>query len=82
MAFPPVDHTNENRGAACPNRRYDRPEAVGQPVGRSADRKIRLLAEYVATPCLGGIVGVLIAANPEHGPNLVLDVMCLAAGFC
>jgi S-adenosylmethionine uptake transporter len=32
--------------------------------------------------CLGGFVGVVIAANPGHSPNLVPAAMCIAAGFC
>lgn len=32
--------------------------------------------------CLGGFVGVVIAANPAHSPNLLPAAMCVAAGFC
>ncbi|MBO9628186.1 MAG: DMT family transporter [Shinella sp.] len=32
--------------------------------------------------CVGGFVGVVIAANPSHSPNLIPAAMCLAAGFC
>lgn len=32
--------------------------------------------------CLGGFVGVVIAANPAHSPNFLPAVMCVAAGFC
>ncbi len=32
--------------------------------------------------CALGFVGVLIAANPSHAPNLLPTVMCLVAGFC
>lgn len=32
--------------------------------------------------CVGGFIGVAIAANPTHTPNLIPTVMCLVAGFC
>ncbi len=32
--------------------------------------------------CLGGFIGVLIAANPAHSPNIIPAAMCVAAGFC
>lgn len=32
--------------------------------------------------CVGGFVGVVIAANPSHSPNLIPAAMCLVAGFC
>ncbi|TNM62371.1 DMT family transporter [Aliirhizobium smilacinae] len=32
--------------------------------------------------CLGGFVGVLIAANPAHSPNFIPALMCVAAGAC
>lgn len=32
--------------------------------------------------CIGGFIGVTIAANPTHSPNLVPAAMCLIAGFC
>jgi S-adenosylmethionine uptake transporter len=32
--------------------------------------------------CMGGFVGVLIAANPTHTPNLIPAIMCVIAGFC
>ncbi len=32
--------------------------------------------------CIGGFIGVAIAANPTHSPNLVPAAMCLIAGFC
>jgi S-adenosylmethionine uptake transporter len=32
--------------------------------------------------CIGGFIGVMVAANPGHSPNLVPTLMCLAAGFC
>ncbi|PRA52165.1 DMT family transporter [Brucella pituitosa] len=32
--------------------------------------------------CFGGFVGVLIAANPTHSPNLIPAIMCVIAGFC
>ncbi|AOF94075.1 DMT family transporter [Sinorhizobium sp. RAC02] len=32
--------------------------------------------------CVGGFVGVIIAANPSHSPNLIPAAMCLVAGFC
>ncbi|TXI10834.1 MAG: DMT family transporter [Rhizobium sp.] len=32
--------------------------------------------------CIGGFIGVAIAANPSHSPNLVPAAMCLVAGFC
>ncbi len=32
--------------------------------------------------CLGGFVGVVVAANPAHSPNLLPAAMCVAAGFC
>lgn len=32
--------------------------------------------------CLGGFVGVVIAANPSQSPNLIPAAMCLVAGFC
>ncbi len=32
--------------------------------------------------CVGGFVGVAIAANPSHSPNLIPAAMCLVAGFC
>lgn len=38
------------------------------------------LGRWIA--CLGGFVGVMVAANPGHSPNLVPALMCLAAGFC
>jgi S-adenosylmethionine uptake transporter len=32
--------------------------------------------------CIGGFIGVTIAANPTHSPNLVPAAMCIVAGFC
>ncbi len=32
--------------------------------------------------CVGGFIGVTIAANPTHSPNLLPAAMCLTAGFC
>ncbi|NEI72191.1 EamA family transporter [Rhizobium lusitanum] len=32
--------------------------------------------------CIGGFIGVAIAANPSHSPNLVPALMCVVAGFC
>lgn len=32
--------------------------------------------------CVGGFVGVVIAANPSHSPNLIPAAMCIVAGFC
>ena len=32
--------------------------------------------------CVGGFIGVLVAANPTHSPNLLPAAMCVAAGFC
>ncbi len=32
--------------------------------------------------CIGGFIGVAIAANPSHSPNLLPAAMCLVAGFC
>jgi S-adenosylmethionine uptake transporter len=32
--------------------------------------------------CIGGFIGVLIAANPAHSPNLIPAAMCVVAGFC
>ncbi|TCL64128.1 DMT family transporter [Rhizobium sp. BK251] len=32
--------------------------------------------------CVGGFVGVLVAANPSHSPNLIPAAMCIVAGFC
>ncbi|MGN7293765.1 DMT family transporter [Rhizobium sp. SAFR-030] len=32
--------------------------------------------------CIGGFLGVLIAANPAHSPNLLPAAMCVIAGFC
>jgi len=32
--------------------------------------------------CIGGFVGVLIAANPTSSPNLIPAIMCVIAGFC
>jgi S-adenosylmethionine uptake transporter len=37
-------------------------------------------ARWIA--CIGGFIGVLIAANPTHSPNLVPALMCVVAGFC
>ncbi|MBB3591234.1 S-adenosylmethionine uptake transporter [Rhizobium sp. BK529] len=47
---------------------------------------ILVLKEAIGTgrwiACIGGFIGVAIAANPTHSPNLVPAVMCLIAGFC
>jgi S-adenosylmethionine uptake transporter len=32
--------------------------------------------------CAAGFIGVCVAANPTHSPNLIPAAMCLAAGFC
>ena len=32
--------------------------------------------------CALGFIGVVVAANPTHSPNLVPAAMCIAAGFC
>ena len=32
--------------------------------------------------CVGGFVGVVIAANPSHSPNFIPAAMCIVAGFC
>ncbi len=32
--------------------------------------------------CIGGFIGVLIAANPSHSPTLLPAAMCIVAGFC
>lgn len=32
--------------------------------------------------CIGGFIGVTIAANPTHSPNLIPAAMCIVAGFC
>jgi len=32
--------------------------------------------------CIGGFIGVTIAANPSHSPNLLPAAMCIIAGFC
>ncbi|KQS61453.1 hypothetical protein ASG39_18165 [Rhizobium sp. Leaf371] len=32
--------------------------------------------------CIGGFIGVVVAANPTHSPNLVPAAMCVVAGFC
>ncbi|MGY5800153.1 DMT family transporter [Rhizobium hainanense] len=32
--------------------------------------------------CIGGFIGVTIAANPSHSPNLLPAAMCIVAGFC
>lgn len=32
--------------------------------------------------CATGFVGVVVAANPTHSPNLVPALMCIVAGFC
>ncbi|WP_152093971.1 DMT family transporter [Rhizobium dioscoreae] len=32
--------------------------------------------------CIGGFIGVAIAANPSHSPNLLPAAMCIVAGFC
>lgn len=32
--------------------------------------------------CIGGFIGVAIAANPTHSPDLLPSAMCLIAGFC
>ncbi|QFY63105.1 DMT family transporter (plasmid) [Rhizobium grahamii] len=31
---------------------------------------------------VGGFVGVLVAANPTHSPNLIPAAMCIVAGLC
>lgn len=47
---------------------------------------IVFLKETVGTgrwiACVGGFVGVLIAANPAHSPNFIPAIMCLVAGLC
>jgi S-adenosylmethionine uptake transporter len=47
---------------------------------------ILVLKETVGTgrwvACAGGFVGVIIAANPTHSPNLIPAAMCIVAGFC
>jgi len=47
---------------------------------------ILVLKERIGTgrwiACFGGFVGVLIAANPGHSPNLIPAIMCVVAGFC
>jgi S-adenosylmethionine uptake transporter len=32
--------------------------------------------------CIGGFIGVVIAANPGHSPTIIPAAMCIAAGFC
>ncbi|WP_113358686.1 DMT family transporter [Rhizobium sp. SYY.PMSO] len=32
--------------------------------------------------CIVGFIGVMIAANPSHSPNLLPALMCVVAGFC
>lgn len=32
--------------------------------------------------CIGGFIGVIVAANPTHSPNLLPAACCVAAGFC
>ncbi|MEJ5082152.1 MULTISPECIES: DMT family transporter [unclassified Ochrobactrum] len=47
---------------------------------------IFILKEKIGTgrwiACIGGFIGVLIAANPTHSPNLIPALMCVVAGFC
>jgi len=47
---------------------------------------ILVLKEAVGTgrwiACAGGFIGVIIAANPTHSPNLIPAAMCIVAGFC
>ncbi|NLS00503.1 DMT family transporter [Rhizobium sp. P38BS-XIX] len=38
------------------------------------------ISRWVA--CAGGFVGVLVAVNPTHSPNLIPAAMCIVAGFC
>lgn len=47
---------------------------------------IFILKEKIGTgrwiACIGGFIGVLVAANPTHSPNLIPALMCVVAGFC
>ena len=47
---------------------------------------ILILKEKISTgrwiACIAGFVGVCVAANPTHSPNLVPAVLCVVAGFC
>lgn len=47
---------------------------------------ILVLKEAIGTgrwiACIGGFIGVTIAANPTHSPNLIPAAMCIVAGFC
>lgn len=47
---------------------------------------ILVLKEAIGTgrwiACIGGFIGVTIAANPTHSPNLIPAAMCIIAGFC
>lgn len=47
---------------------------------------ILVLKEAIGTgrwiACIGGFIGVTIAANPTHSPNLLPAAMCIVAGFC
>lgn len=38
------------------------------------------LGRWIA--CIGGFIGVSIAANPTHSPHLLPAIMCIIAGFC
>jgi len=47
---------------------------------------ILILKEKISTgrwiACIAGFIGVCVAANPTHSPNLLPAAMCLIAGFC
>lgn len=47
---------------------------------------ILVLKETIGTgrwiACIGGFIGVVVAANPTHSPNLLPAAMCVVAGFC
>ena len=47
---------------------------------------ILILKEKISTgrwvACIVGFIGVCVAANPTHSPNLLPAVMCIVAGFC